>query len=433
MVIEHEDECSIELEIANIISKNDGKTIFFPKVKNHSIPVISGLFISRNSFMIPFQEKNVDDKDFFSRLNESKVPATSPDSFIYKLWRAIENPIPPKLIDSKSRAPCQEIVEEPEFIRELPVLKHLPTDGGRYITSGVVIYNCPKYGRNISFHRLMLLEGNRIVARIVENRGLNTAIKEKNEPLEAAIAIGNAPHIMIAGATSPEKGVDELSIANAIKSFRTVKCRTIDVEVPADSEIIIEGRFLQEKAMEGPFLDLTRTLDIKRKQNIFEITCITHRKDPIYHALLPGGTEHELLMGLPREATMLKELIKLKGIIDFRLTKGSSRWFNAVVQVKNDANLEPKTVFEACFRGHRSLKYCMLVNEDINIDDPNDIEFAFITRTQLDKDLYLFKNQKGSSLDPSADQVTRETCKAGIDATIPKNKPRKNFERIKYG
>lgn len=436
-LLEIDHPCSIDLEIARIINQHDGRPVFFPEVKESSMPIVAGLFGFRNAFSIGLTGiENAGDETSESIFQAQRQPVTDPTSFINKLCAAIDNGKAPSLIGSREKAPCQEVVEKPEYLEELPILRHLPGDGGKYITSGVAIYSCPKYGRNISFHRMMEIEPNQLVARVVENRGLDTALHEKDGPLEAAITIGNPPQVMIAAATSPAKGVDELSIANTLSPFKVVKCKTIDVQVPVDSEIVIEGRFLTEKVDEGPFLDLTGTYDIVRQQPIFEVSCITHRKDAIYHALNPGGMEHQLLMGLPREATMLAELAQLPYFKDVTLTAGSSHWFNAVVQVDRIQVINPERVFQACFKGHGSLKNCIIVDDDIAIDNPNDVEFAITTRAQFDKHVCLYPNQLGSSLDPSANQVTRETCKVGIDATIPREGSdagyNKNYSRISY-
>ena len=436
-LVEIDHACSVDFEIASIIKKYDGRPVFFPKVTDNSMPIVAGLFGFRNAFSIGLDDtKNVDNETNQSLLQGQRRLATDPGSFINKLCAAIDRGKAPAMIGSRDRAPCQEVIEQPEYLEELPILKHLPGDGGKYITSGVAIYTCPKYGRNISIHRMMVIGPDRLVARVVENRGLDTALHEKNESLEAAITIGNAPQVMIAAATSPAKGVDELSIANTLSPFKVTKCKTIDVQVPVDSEIVIEGRFLPEKVAEGPFLDLTGTFDIVRQQPVFEVSCITHRKDAIFHALNPAGMEHQLLMGLPREATMLKELSRFSYVNDVTLTAGSSHWFNAVVKVDHARAIDPEQVFQACFKGHGSLKNCIIVDDDINIDDPNDIEFALTTRAQFDKHVYLYPNQLGSSLDPSANQVTRETCKVGINATIPREGHEagydKNFSRVSY-
>ncbi len=434
LVIEIGNEQSVELEIARIIHLHDGMPVLFKNVIGHSMPVVSGLFGFRGAFSIatnPVIASKVSPDELIS---EVPLPATNPASFIHVLYRAVAQRSPPSPLDPGKVAPCQEIEENASFIEKIPILKHLPGDGGRYITSGVAVYNCPVHGRNCSFHRMMAIGQDRLVARVVEDRGLDTALKATNGPLDAAIIIGSSPQVMVAASTSAPKGVDELSIANTLSPFQVIKCKGIDVEVPADSEIVIEGRFLKEYVAEGPFLDLTGTLDIVRKQPVFEIERVTHRKDPIYHALLPGGREHQLLMGLPREATMLMELLKTGDAIkDVRLTPGSSHWFNAVVQVDRHKRIDHAGIFRACMDGHKSLKSCIIVDDDINIDDPVDVEYAITTRSQFNKDLTLFPGERGSSLDPSADQVSRETCKAGINATMPRGDRAPKFHKQMYG
>lgn len=425
---------SPDLEIASIIHEHDGKAVKFPRVQGHDIPVVSGLFGNRAAFDLATTPGDVDASLFKAAGARIKpLPAIDPRSFIFKLHEAITTRHAPAIHDSAVIAPCQEVIEPPSFLSELPILKHLPGDGGKYITSGVVIYTCPKHGRNVSFHRMMVTGDDAMVARVVENRGLDTALHEKKGPLDAAIVIGSAPHVMVAASTSVPKGIDELSIANVISPFEVVQCKTVDVQVPSDSEIVIEGQFLPDLAPEGPFLDLTGTFDIVRKQPSFRVTCITHRRDPVYHALLPAGMEHELLMGLPREATMLMELRKFGNVKDVRLTPGSSHWFNAVVQVDRRLPVSAFDLVQACFQGHSSLKHCVVVDDDIDIDDPRDIEFAMTTRCQLDKRLRLYPGERGSSLDPSADQVTRATCKAGIDATMPRDVDASSYEKQRYG
>jgi len=436
MLVEIEQECDPDIEIAAIIKEHeqDGRPVFFPHVAGGSIPIVSGLFGFRAAFDLTTRNESAYSVGEFTRADSIKPGrATDPASFINRLYQAIQNRSDPALFDESETAPCQEIVESPDYLNEMPILKHLPGDGGKYITSGVAIYSCPTYGRNISYHRMMVIGADRLAARVVETRGLDTALKESGGMLEAAIVIGNSTQVAVAGSTSPPKGVDELTIANTLSPLALVPCKTIDVQVPTDSEFVIEGRFIPELVDEGPFLDLTGTLDIIRQQHVFEVTCITHRTNPIYHALLPGGMEHQLLMGLPREATMLSELLPLGYVTDVRLSEGSSHWFNAIVQVEQGSPLVPEDVYQACFKGHGSLKNCIIVDDDVNIDDPKDVEWAITTRSQFDRNLVMFPGEHGSSLDPSSNQHTRETCKVGLDATIPRDRDAKKFLRSKYG
>jgi UbiD family decarboxylase len=132
-------------------------------------------------------------------------------------------------------------------------------------------------------------------------------------------------------------------------------------------------------------------------------------------------------MGTPREATMFREVSRVCDCVDVRLTAGGSSWLHAVVKIRKRKEEDAANALEAAFRGHASLKQAVVVDDDIDIEDPDAVEWAIATRTQMDKDLSLRPGELGSSLDPSADQVSRKTCKVRIDATIPLGSPRDGF------
>jgi UbiD family decarboxylase len=255
-----------------------------------------------------------------------------------------------------------------------------------------------------------------VAARILP-RHLDEFVRRGNR--EVGIAIGNHPAFLFASAVSCEIGKSELAIANALKEMSYVKCMTVNSLVPSDCEIVLEGVVTDELVDEGPFPDIVGTYDIVRKQRVIRINRVTHRKNPIYQAILPGGIEHMFLMGTPREATMFREVSRVCECLDVRLTAGGSSWLNGVVKIRRRREDDPKNALEAAFRGHPSLKQAVVVDEDIDIGDPNAVEWAIATRTQMDKDLTLKPGELGSSLDPSADQLTRKTCKVAIDATMP--------------
>jgi UbiD family decarboxylase len=215
--------------------------------------------------------------------------------------------------------------------------------------------------------------------------------------------------------------------------LKVVKCKSVDVKVPADSEIVIEGFIKRDKLVdEGPFVDLTGTYDIVRKQPVLEVSRVVRRRSAIYQAILPGGSEHKLLMGMPKEARMFEGVSKavpeVKGV---RLTLGGSCWFNAVISIKKQAEGDGKNAIMAAFGANPSVKHVVVVDDDINIDDMSEVEWAIATRFQGDEDIVLVRNARGSTLDPSSDQEKILTCKVGIDATMPWNKPKEKFEKAR--
>ena len=405
-------EVSTEYEMAGIIDALSEKPVFFEKVKESRIPVVGGFVSSR---------------ELIARaLNIKK------EQLLHKLSNAIENPVRPDVVE---KGECQEIVEKDVDLTKLPIMRYTEKDGGKYIASAICIVEDPELGRNTCFHRLMLLDKNRFVARIVEERGTDTALKKAGGELDIAICIGNSTAVLLAAATSLPKGVDEMGMANALEKTELVKCKTIDVEVPRDCEFVLEGRITKERTSEGPFLDTTGIADRVRQQPVIEINCMTHREKPIYQTILPGRNEHKFLMGMPREPTIFNEVSKVCECKDVYITPGGCSWLHAVVQIKKRNPDDGKKTIEAAFKGHSSLKHCVVVDDDIDIYDPNDVEWAIATRFQADKDAVILPKQRGSSLDPSGDLTEGKkatTCKMGLDATIPFKKTEKGFEKEEY-
>ncbi len=350
--------------------------------------------------------------------------ALGTDNFgiVPRLVEALDNPQQPTIIDD---APCQQQVVHSPDLGRIPILKHLEHDGGPYVTAGVLVVRDPDYGRNLSYHRLMQTGPSQFTARVVEGRGTDTAWRkavEAGSDLEVAICLGAPIHVLLAAAMSPPKGVDELTIAQALAPTPLARCLSVDLEVPAECEAVLEGRLTPRLAGEGPFIDLTETWDIVRQQPVIEIDCLTHRRSPIYHALLPGGLEHKMLMGLPREPTIFQAVSEVADCRAVSITPGGMSWLHAVVQIAKRADGDGQRAIEAAFRGHGSLKHVVVVDTDVDPHDAAAVEWAIATRFQADRDLMIFADQPSSSLDPSATHTPGEkarSAKMGVDATIP--------------
>jgi 2,5-furandicarboxylate decarboxylase 1 len=405
------------LEMASVLNALDGKAVVFENVKGSPLDIAGGVCSSR---------------DYFAKAMDVKK-----NKLLFKIAKAMNEPEEPEIV-GREEAPVQQVVKKKTKVDldELPMLTHLARDGGPYITSGVVIVRDAKHGRNASIQRLMKIGKNRLVGRFIEERGTDTAIKNaEGKDLEVAISIGNSIPVLLAAATSPGFGVDEFSIANALQKTPLVKCVMKKLEVPAYSEIVLEGRITQEKVEEGPFLDLTNTYDITRDQNMVEIDCITHREIPLYQALLPGSLEHKLLMGIPQEAAIYNEVNEVCDCRNVVLTPGGGCWLHGVVQIKKRGGEDGKKAIQAALDAHKSMKHVLVVDDDIDIYSPHDLEWAVATRFQADRDMEVGPNSKGSSLDPSATHMRGEksrTCKVGIDSTIPWDRDRQLFEKVGY-
>jgi UbiD family decarboxylase len=405
---------SPRFEVANVAHALEGRPVLFTDIAGHP-----GWRICAGP---------CSDRKYFSMDLGVPIP-----ELMAHLAHAINHPVPPPVM---AGGPCQEVVARDVDLNALPVLLHLPQDGGHYIASNVVIIRDPDLGRNMCYHRLLRLDERHFAARIVENRGTYTAMQKTDGDLPVAICIGVSMAVHLAASMSPPPGVDELAVAHALAPTPLVRCITNDLEVPADAEIVLEGRITKRRTSEGPFMDLTETMDILRDQPVIEIDLITHRRDPIFHALLPGGLEHKMLMGMPKEPTIFDEVNKVARCTGAAITPGGTSWLHAVVQIDKQGPDDGRRAIEAAFRGHGSLKHVWVVDTDVDIYDPAQVEWAMATRFQADRDLYVFTNQPGSSLDPSGTHVPGKkslTAKMGLDCTIPWGVDRSKYERGHYG
>ncbi len=400
------------LEMAGLIHALDGRPVLFHDVLRPGVRAAAGIYSRR---------------EYFTRALE-----LTPAELLPRLTTVLGCPTPPPVVQE---APCHHVVNHAPDLNTLPILTHLPHDGGPYLSASIVAANDPDHGRNLSYHRMMVTGPRHMVARVVENRGLHTAWRRTTEDLPIAILLGSSAAVALAASMAPPPDVDELAIAHALDPTPTVRCITNEIEVPADTEIVLEGRLTHTLAPEGPFLDLTETPDPVRRQPVIEIDCITHRANPIYQALLPGKLEHKMLMGMPREPTIFAAVNDVCPCHDVYITPGGTSWLHAVVQITPQGPEDARRAIEAAFLGHGSLKHVVIVDKDIAITDPAEVEWAIATRFQASRDLYVFEDRPGSSLDPSAVHVAGQksrTAKMGLDATIPWGEPREDFLRAPY-
>ena len=436
-IVEIKDEVDPIIEIGKIQKSYDGKkTIFFKKIKGYKIQIVSNIFNKRENIAeaIGVELKNVKDK----------------------IVRAVENPINTVVVDY---GPVHEVIKTKNInpLSLLPIPKHYKKDNVRYITSGVILAKDPETGaRNLSFARMKVNEGNRINIMINRNRHLMRYFlkaEKMHRPLEIAVIIGAHPALWLEGAMPDGlvmDDMDEVNIASALvgEPFELVKGKTIDLEYPANSEIVIEGKIINEvREDEGPFGDYSGIYDTPpRKNPVIQISAIAMRSDAIYHDLLPHTIEHFYLGGIPREADLLKRAkVAVPSIKDIHLTLGGCSRFHAVVQLKKGAESEPNhAIFATLFptESARDIKVVVVVDEDIDIYNPFDVEWAIATRVQWHKDIFVVKKMEGL-LDPSAISNTSSTIlerneilssKIGIDATIPFGQPelRELYERVGF-
>ena len=414
-VLNIKDELSTRFEIPFVMKKFDsqGLILVFEKVKGYKTKIVANVCGTRERLC--------------AALNVSK------DELYRKLLEAWRSPEKPKIVgDGKVKA-----VKEKDLSR-IPILTHFENDAGPYITSAVV-YAKSNDGKveNVSVHRLQVLDEKHLAIRLVPRHlfKLWQTAKEEGKDLDVSISIGVHPAVLLAASSPVPFGVNEFEIANTLMDgeLRLIKCENVDAYAPADAELVLEGRIsTTEEVVEGPFVDITGTYDIERKQPVVEILGVMHRENYLYQALLPSGAEHRLLMGLPREALIWEAVSKVVPKVHaVNLSAGGSGWLHAILSIEKQLDGDGKNALLAAFAAHPSLKHAVVVDVDIDVFNPSDVEWAIATRFQANEDLIIIENVRGSTLDSSADQETGLTTKMGLDATMPLTKPKEKFEKAK--
>ena len=382
-------------EVSTLMKMADGRVLLFEHIKESHIPIIANVCSTRELVATGL--------------------GTEREKLIQKLTEAIDHPKKAKTAEARG---YENIGSD---LNQLPILTHYPKDGGPYISSGIVACYDKEYGVNLSYHRAQVLGSNLLVFRILE-RHFDAYIKRGLK--EFALCISSPIQVLVSAAVSVNIGISEMDIANALEETPLLE---LDGHKIPPADIVIIADLTGELHQEGPFLDLTETFDIIRRQRVAKVKKIYVRKGSMYHALLPGGLEHKVLMGMPREPTIYREVSKVCDVKDVLVTSGGCSWLHGVVSIRKKTPEDGKKAIEAAFKGHKSMKHVFVVDDDINIHDPSEIEWAMATRFQADKNM-IIKREKGSSLDPSSDMDTQMTCKVGFDMTIPEG-GKKEFRR----
>ncbi len=405
---------STKYEIAALTAKVDGSNaILFENIKESKLRLVANLVGTRIRFAKAVNAKESD--------------------IHQKVISAIENTKKPKIVSD-----VKFMENRSKDLSILPIVTHFEKEPGPFITSSIIYTrNQETRTQNSSFHRLMPLDKTHFSVRMVEGRHLHRTFmhaKEHGEDLKVAITIGVHPAISIAGAYQAEWGEDELEIANAILGNKLTlsKIPYSGLQVPSGAEIVMEGKILKDKTHKEWMVEMLRTYDFKRAQPVFELEGLYFRNNAIFHDILSGYSEHRLLMGMPIEAKLnrdvRKEFLQAKKVV---MSDGGCNWLHAVVQISKRKDTDAKKVIEKTFAVHRSLKMVTVVDEDIDPNNAESVEYAMATRFQADKDLTIIEKVRGSSLDPSSDQKNLLTAKLGIDATRPLSKKLEGFEIAK--
>ncbi len=414
-----EEEVDTKFEIAAGIRKTSdirGPALLFERVKGFpGWRVLGGLFATRKLIALGLG-----------------IPE---DQLLERYLTLEEERIPPEMVKS---GPVKEVCwkgDELDLYR-LPMVIHSEKDCGPYITIGVQIGKDPDTGfRNVSIHRMLLLGKDRLSLWAPPDHHLGRMIlkaEEKGRGLEVATAIGVEPAIIIGSQAKVPFGVDEFYVAGGLRGapVKLTGCETIDVEVPASSEIVIEGVTVPgERVPDGPYGEYPGCYSEAKQAPVVKVTAITMRQNPIYQTALTGMpvTENHTLIEYANAAVIYREVKKISPEVRaVYVTPGGTFRHHVVVSIKKRHEEEARNVILALLSLGIGLKQVTIVDEDIDVHDPLQVEWALSTRMQPDKDIVIIPRLACSTLDPSV-PVARTTAGWGIDATAPMN----DFERFK--
>lgn len=410
------DEVDPRFEVSELLRQFDkigGPALLFENVKGRSIQVVGNLVGTKKRLALAFGLQS-----------EEKLLET------YQRRRSRK--VQPRRVRG---GPVRQVVIQDGRkidLLALPMPTYHEGDGGPYITCGVAIAKDPASGlRSMGLHRLHI-KGKRKMGIHLSNPPIARFAAEaerNNQPLDVAITLGVHPIILLASIVS-SASEDKLAIASSLlgSPIPLVKCETVDAEAPADAELVIEGKILPGvRETEGPFGE-TSGYYFSDASHVIEVTAITCRKNPILQALHPTVREVALLGGPAGEAEMI-QMLRQKGfqVCDLAISRFSNRTHVALSLRKNHDS-EPRQLLHLLLSGVPYIKHAVAVDDDVNVQDPQDIEWAIATRFQGDEDLVVIPNLRARAIDPSTKQGNF-TTKVGLDATMPVRE-RDRFRRI---
>ncbi|HVY57889.1 MAG TPA: UbiD family decarboxylase [Xanthobacteraceae bacterium] len=389
-------------------------------VEGYDIPVVGGLYWTRARLASALGWK------------ESELGA--------RFAAAVGRPIAPETVDTGA---CQEVVVTGDDVdlTALPIPFMHEKDGGPYISAGVAFANDAQLGPNAGCYRMMFRTRRELGIDLFTASDLRRYYQsrfDRGEPLPIAVAVGVHVFEHMAAAYKAPAGLNEMHIAGGLRGepLEMVRAKTVDVLVPAHAEIVLEGELLPNgwTADEGPFGEFAGMQGDLKHNPLFRVNAITHRRNPIFFALqMPW--ENDWLNGPATEAACMR-VLGLAGIqvVAVRATEGGCCGWSVVAAIKKRAG-EGKNAIAALL-SLPVVKQAVVTDDDIDIYDPDEVEWAITFRCQADKDIVILSGMKGKHVDPSvrpwdlAPGQLPTTSKFGIDATIPEGIPAFRYERI---
>jgi 2,5-furandicarboxylate decarboxylase 1 len=399
---------------AALLYRPKGVALCLDRVRGYTIPIVGNLLNTRKKYGLSLG------------ISESQT-------FLHTV-HGLNHPIKPRM---SSEGPCQEVLicERIDLLKILPIPTFCEKDRNPYITAGVLIAKDPETGsRNVSINRLQVKGPDQLMVGMAPSHHLYQLLKKaetRGKKLPIAIAIGNHPAIMVAACMYVELGFDELEIAGGLLGtpIDIVRGKTVEVEIPAHAEIIIEGEIDAAKLEEeGPFGEYSGFYESYGKSPMMSVTAVTHRENPIFQVIVPSKhPEHLLTGGLAIEATVFRAVKKLiPNLKEVVITEGGCGRLHAVLCISQPKPGEAKKAMMAVFANLNLAKSVIVVNDDIDPRDPAQVEWAIATRMRADRDIVVITDVMTDRSEPLEKAMT--VAKMGIDATKPYDLPSEMFE-----
>lgn len=410
------DTVDLRFELCEFLRQVDhaqGPALLFEQISGHTMKVVGNLVGTPRRLALAFGLKN--EHKLLETYHKRRGSAGKPR-------RVKDGPVKEVVLRNAKQVD----------LHALPIPTYHEDDGGPYITCGILTAKDPMTGlRSMGLHRLHV-KGSRRLGVHLTNPPISRFVakaEEANRPLDVAISLGVHPILLLAAiVSSPNE--DKVAIASSLLGgpLALTKCETSDVDVPAHAEVVIEGKVLPKvREPEGPFGE-TSGYYFADNSHVIEVTAITQRKNPILQALHPTSQEVALLCGPSGEAELV-EMLRAKGfdVRDLALSTASGRTHVALALKKRHES-DPKQLLHYLLAGVSFIKHAVIVDDDVDVRDARDVEWAIATRVQADEDLVIIPGLRGRSIDPSQ-KPGLITAKLGIDATVPAAE-RPRYKRI---
>jgi 2,5-furandicarboxylate decarboxylase 1 len=341
-------------------------------------------------------------------------------------------------VQEVTSAPAQEVVIKGDDINlyEMPIVVNCEKDSGAFITAGISTVRVPEGGHNSGIYRMQIHSRNELGMSYEKHTHLGRVHRRAEaagEAVEVVAWSGHHPACILGCQSKIAYGEDEFEVMGGLlgERLRVVKAKTVDVMVPADAEVVIEGRILPDKRLpEGPFGEFTWYYGLERPSPVMEVTAITHRKDAIYHHLFAAHPEHNLAGRLGRESVLYKRVkAAVPSVTDVYLPMSGVCRFHAYVQLDKEYDGEAKLAGLAALSSDAFVKLAVIVDKDVDIHNEAEVLWAIATRTQPDRDTFFVPESATSRLDPGSYSIWSRwekdsmNTKWSIDATMPIEAP----------